>query len=148
MSERGGTTSIEQSRAFFGPRAGTWEERFPDDGPAFARAVADLAPPAGSTVLDVGCGTGRAVEPLRTAVGQAGRVVGIDVTPEMIEVARRAGRVALAAFVVADAERLPMRSGSVDAVFAAGILTHLAPPHHGLVELARVARPRARLAVF
>jgi len=139
---------IEESRAFFGPRAATWETKFPDDGPAFARAVADLAPPIGGAVLDLGSGTGRAVEPLRTAVGGGGRVVGIDVTAEMTEVARRAGRDRLGAFVIGDAGRLPFAADSFDAVFAAGIITHLPPPAHGLHEVTRVTRPGARLAIF
>lgn len=36
----------------------------------------------------------------------------------------------------------------VDAVFAAGLIHHLPPPDHGLIELARITAPDARLAVF
>jgi ubiquinone/menaquinone biosynthesis C-methylase UbiE len=42
----------------------------------------------GATVVDVGCGTGLNFESLRTAVGTRGRVIGIDASPEMIELAR------------------------------------------------------------
>ncbi|MEU1945504.1 hypothetical protein ABZ554_24530, partial [Streptomyces sp. NPDC020125] len=48
-------------RDFFTPRAADWDSRFPDDGPAYAAAVADLEPRTGDAVLDAGCGTGRAL---------------------------------------------------------------------------------------
>jgi SAM-dependent methyltransferase len=136
------------TRGFFGPRAAGWEDRFPDDGPAYARAVAELAPPAGGAVLDAACGTGRALPALRAAVGDAGRVVAVDLTPEMLAEARRLGRQRDAALVEADVLALPLASGSLDAVLAAGLLSHLPDPAAGLRELARVCRPGARLALF
>jgi SAM-dependent methyltransferase len=136
------------TRGFFGPRAAGWEDRFPDDGPAYARAVAELAPPAGGAVLDAACGTGRALPALRAAVGDAGRVVAVDLTPEMLAEARRLGRQRVAALVEADVLALPLASGSLDAVLAAGLLSHLPDPAAGLRELARVCRPGARLALF
>ena len=57
---------------FFATRAATWDERFPDDGPRYERAVAELAPRRGGVAVDVGCGTGRALPFLRAAVGPAG----------------------------------------------------------------------------
>jgi SAM-dependent methyltransferase len=136
------------TRGFFGPRAAGWEDRFPDDAPAYARAVAELAPPPGATVLDAACGTGRALPALRGAVGPAGRVVAVDLTPEMLEEARRLGRDGVALLVEADVLALPLASASLDAVLAAGLLSHLPDPEAGLVELARVCRAGARLALF
>ncbi|MER7188062.1 SAM-dependent methyltransferase, partial [Streptomyces hyaluromycini] len=43
-------------REFFTARAADWDSRFPDDGPAYAAAVADLRLRAGDRVLDAGCG--------------------------------------------------------------------------------------------
>ena len=134
---------IAATRAFFGPRAADWETRFPDDGPSYDRAVAGLGIRAGAVVADVGCGTGRALPPLRAAVGPDGTVVGIDVTPEMLAEARGRGTL-----VMADATRLPFPDGVLDAVFAAGLVPHLADPVAGLAELARVCRDGGRLALF
>jgi SAM-dependent methyltransferase len=136
------------TRGFFGPRAAGWEARFPDDGPAYARAVAELDPPPGGAVLDAACGTGRALPALRAAVGPAGRVVAVDLTPEMLAEARRLGRDRAAALVEADVLALPLATGSLDAVLAAGLLSHLPDPAAGLAELARVCRPGGRLALF
>jgi SAM-dependent methyltransferase len=137
-----------ETRAFFAPRAATWDQRFPDDDRAYAAAVGELGLRAGQAALDLGCGTGRALPHLRRAVGPGGAVLGLDLTPEMLAAARRHGRDADALLVLADARRLPLRSGSVDAAFAAGLLPHLPDPAHGLTELARVVRPGGQLALF
>jgi SAM-dependent methyltransferase len=147
MSGPGGS-DIAATRAFFGPRAAGWEIRFPDDGPRNREAVAELNPPVGGVVVDVACGTGRALPELRAAVGADGIVVGIDVTQEMLTEATARGRDRVAALVMADALRLPLPTGRLDAVFAAGLVPHLAEPLAGLAELARVCRPGGRLALF
>jgi SAM-dependent methyltransferase len=143
-----GDRALAETQAFFAARAATWDTRFPDDAPAYARAAADLAPPRGGRVLDLGTGTGRALRPLRDQVGAGGLVVGIDVTAEMLGAARQAGRAHHGALVGADGGRLPFADGCFDAVFAAGILHHLPEPDHGLIELTRITRAGATLAVF
>jgi SAM-dependent methyltransferase len=66
----------------------------------------------------------------------------------MISEAVRAGRRSCAQLLVADVCRLPLRDGCLDAVFAAGLISHLAGPDSGLRELARVVRPGGTLALF
>jgi len=133
---------------FFGARAADWDSRFPDDGPAYAAAVAELRLRAGDRVLDAGCGTGRALPPLRAAVGPSGVVVGADLTPAMLEAAVRAGRGREGHLLLADVAALPLRSESLDAVFAAGLIAHLPQPEANLRELARAVRPGGTLALF
>ncbi|GAB2824093.1 class I SAM-dependent methyltransferase [Streptomyces daliensis] len=135
-------------RAFFSERAAAWDARFPHDGPAYAAAVAELGPLHGRTVLDAGCGTGRALPALRAATGPTGRVLGADLTPAMLEAAVRAGRDRDALLLLADVSRLPLRDGALDAVFAAGLVSHLPEPEAGLRELARAVRPGGVLALF
>ncbi|MEV6583495.1 methyltransferase domain-containing protein [Streptomyces sp. NPDC051582] len=133
---------------FFGTRAADWDRKFPADGPAFTKAVAEFGLRPGDRVLDAGCGTGRALTALRAAVGPAGTVLGADLTPQMLAAARRAGRDAEGALLLADVARLPLRDGVLDAVFAAGLIAHLPDPEANLRELARVVRPGGRLALF
>lgn len=139
---------IEATRAFFAPRAADWETRFPDDGPSYRQAVIDLAPPEGGRVADIGCGTGRALPELRSAVGSGGAVLGVDLTVEMLTEAARLGRAGVASLLLADAARLPLPDGSLDAVFAAGLVSHLADAVVGLAEFRRVCRSGGRLALF
>ncbi|MGY0065905.1 class I SAM-dependent methyltransferase [Streptomyces sp. QTS137] len=133
---------------FFTARAADWEHRFPDDGPVYAAAVAGLGLREGDRVLDAGCGTGRALPPLRAAVGPSGTVLGADLTPAMLREAARAGRDRDGTLLLTDVAALPLRPGSLDAVFAAGLIAHLPDPAVNLRELARVVRPGGVLALF
>ncbi|MEZ7003663.1 class I SAM-dependent methyltransferase [Streptomyces sp. AD55] len=135
-------------REFFTARAADWDRRFPDDGPAYAGAVADTGLREGDHVLDAGCGTGRALASLRAAVGPSGVVAGVDLTPAMLQAAVRAGRERDGALLLADVATLPLRTGAFDAVFAAGLVAHLPDPPATLRELARVVRPGGVLALF
>ncbi|MEW2134302.1 class I SAM-dependent methyltransferase [Streptomyces sp. NPDC005435] len=133
---------------FFGARAASWDSRFPDDGPAYEAAVTGLGLNEGDRVLDAGCGTGRALPFLRSAVGPGGTVIGADLTPAMLRAAVDAGRDRDAALLLADVVALPLRSETLDAVFAAGLIAHLPEPAENLRELARVVRPGGLLALF
>jgi PPOX class probable F420-dependent enzyme len=137
---------LDETRAFFGPRAAGWDERFPDDREAFEAAIGELHLAPGATVLDAGCGTGRALPLLRAAVGAAGTVMGIDPTAEMIAVAKTRGGHGRPA--LGDATALPLRGGALDGTLASGLLPHLPDIGAALEELARATRPGGGLAVF
>jgi len=140
--------SLAETQAFFAARAVGWEDRYPDDTPQFRRVLGELSVRSGMSVLDVGCGTGRALLLMREVVGAEGRVVGVDATPEMLLEAKRLGRQGIGRLVLGDAERLPIRDGCFDAVLASGLVPHLLDPVAGLAELARVTRQEGRLAIF
>ncbi|WP_093606800.1 class I SAM-dependent methyltransferase [Streptomyces indicus] len=133
---------------FFSARAADWDARFPDDGPAYAAGVAAIGLRPGDKVLDAGCGTGRALPVLRAAVGPEGTVLGADLTPAMLKEAVEAGRDADGRLLLTDVARLPLRDGVLDAVFGAGLISHLPEPAANLRELARAVRPGGLLALF
>jgi SAM-dependent methyltransferase len=139
---------LTETRAFFACRAATWDAKFGDDLPAYCAAVAEAGVKRGGVVIDVGCGTGRALPPLREAVGPAGKVIAMDVTPEMLVAARPAIRLAGASVFIADARALPFADGSADAIFAAGLVNHLPDTEAGLRGLARVTRQGGLLVLF
>ncbi|MFZ0164441.1 MAG: methyltransferase domain-containing protein [Trebonia sp.] len=139
---------IAETRTFFASRAATWDTRFGDDMPGYAAAVAQAGIPRAGVVVDVGCGTGRALPALRQAVGTDGVVIAADLTPEMLAQARPQAAAARAALVLADARRLPFADAAADALFAAGLINHLPDTETALTELARVTRSGGLLVLF
>jgi hypothetical protein len=116
---------LSETQAFFAVRAATWDKKFGDDMPAYAAAVAETEIPSGAVAVDVGCGTGRALPALRSAVGPTGTVLGVDATVEMLQNALGLGRAEHGHLVLADARRLPLPCSAVDVVFAAGLIGHV-----------------------
>jgi len=112
-------------------------------GDLLARAAGAAA---GTKVLDVACGNGNAA----LAATRAGaEVVGVDITPELLEAGReRAAREGLAVeWVEGDAEALPVGDGAYDAVLSSfGVM--FAPRHEvAAAELARATRAGGRIAL-
>ncbi len=113
-----------------------------------ARSVEALGVGAGQTVLDLGAGPGCGVPAILASVGVSGRVLAMDRSPAMI--AALETRFADDRRVIvqqADAERLPIPDGVLDAVLLAGVLQQLADPRAVLVECARVTRRGGRVVL-
>src|SRR5581483_10282927 len=105
-------------------------------------AFANLRP--GETVVDLGCGGGLDVLLASAKVGPTGRAIGIDMTPEMIERARRnAARqnIANAEFHLATIDKLPLADASVDCLISNCVI-NLAPNKNAVFrEMFRVLKP-------
>jgi demethylmenaquinone methyltransferase / 2-methoxy-6-polyprenyl-1,4-benzoquinol methylase len=100
----------------------------------------------GGSALDVACGSGKLTARLAKIAGEGGRVVGLDFSPQMLEVARR-DHPGLE-FVDGDALNLPFDDASFDVSTIAFGLRNLADPIRGLREMLRVARRRAVVLEF
>ncbi|HEX7609974.1 MAG TPA: arsenite methyltransferase [Solirubrobacteraceae bacterium] len=111
-------------------------------------AVADLQP--GETVLDLGSGAGADVLISARRVGASGRAIGLDMTDEMLELARanarRAG-VANVEFHKGYIEQIPLADESVDVVISNCVLNLSGDKPRVLREAARVLRPGGRFAI-
>ena len=104
----------------------------------------------GETVLDLGSGAGFDCFLAANKVGKSGKVIGVDMTPEMIEKARehaRKGSYENVEFRLGEIENLPAADGSVDVVISNCVI-NLAPDKERVFKEAfRVLRPRGRLLV-
>jgi demethylmenaquinone methyltransferase/2-methoxy-6-polyprenyl-1,4-benzoquinol methylase len=100
----------------------------------------------GGAALDVACGTGKLTAALADAVGPEGRVVGVDLSPAMLDEARRAfGDTSGVEFRLGNAMALPLESGSFDAATIAFGLRNLSSFEGGLSEMARTVRSGGRV---
>jgi arsenite methyltransferase len=111
-------------------------------------AVADLH--QGETVLDLGSGAGADVLISARRVGPTGAAIGLDMTDEMLELARATAAEAgvdNARFVKGYIEQLPLDDGSVDVVISNCVINLSADKPAVLREAARVLRPGGRFAV-
>jgi ubiquinone/menaquinone biosynthesis C-methylase UbiE len=111
-------------------------------------AVADLH--EGETVLDLGSGAGADVLISARRVGPAGTVIGLDMTDEMLDLARAnaadAG-VENVEFLKGYIEELPLADASVDVVISNCVINLSADKPAVIREVARVLRPGGRFAV-
>jgi SAM-dependent methyltransferase len=157
------SVSREPEKDFIFPTGRAWAEdldypdelaRVPDTS---VESFAGVANPfslgrlaAGERVLDVGCGAGTDSLVAAQMVGPGGHVVGIDMTPEMLERARRSGEELGAAnveFVEAEAEHLPFPDRVFDVVISNGVIDLIPDKDAVFGELYRVLKPGGRIQI-
>ncbi len=104
----------------------------------------------GGLFLDLGCSAGLYTRNLALSLGDAGDVVGIDISPSMLREAARRSRKSGArpSFVRADAASLPFADASFSGAVCGGTLNELGDPAAALRETRRVLAPGSRLAIM
>jgi arsenite methyltransferase len=153
--------SREPDTDFIFPTGRAWAEdlqypaelaRVPDSAAESFAGVANpwelgrLAP--GEHVLDLGCGAGTDTLVAAQMVGPGGHVVGVDMTPEMLEKARAAAAemgVANVELGEAEIEQLPLPDESVDVVISNGVIDLVPDKDAVFAEIFRVLRPGGRI---
>ena len=107
-----------------------------------------LSPRPGDSVVDIGCGPGFHVAELAEGVGEAGHVIGVDVSDTMLaSAARRNADRANVEFLSGDAVDLPFPDSSVDGAIAVQVYEYVDDVAGALADVFRVLKPGGRLAI-
>ena len=142
-----------KARKYFARVASRWDrmrEDFFDETVAESILKASDVKP-GNTVVDVGCGTGFLTRQAATQMQGKGTLVGVDLSPSMLEKAKdNLNKLALLTsveFRVGDAEKIPVQDDFADAVVGNMILHHCPRPKQAISEMTRIAKAGGRIAV-
>jgi SAM-dependent methyltransferase len=146
-------TARQHNRAAWGAVASGWyaqrEEFWKASRPVGEWMVRRLDPQPGDTVLELAAGLADTGLMAARLVGESGRVIVTDFTPEMVAAARRRAEevgVQNTEFRVLDAERMDLATNSVDGVLCRWAYMLMIDPAAAFAETRRVLRPGGRLA--
>jgi SAM-dependent methyltransferase len=115
--------------------------------PLGLRAIAALAPRSGEHILDVGCGAGQTLIQLAERVGPGGEVVGVDIAPLLLDVAReRAAGHLNVGLIEGDAQTVALPASRFNAIFSRFGVMAFADPEVAFRNLRRALKPDGRLA--
>ncbi|MCF8262651.1 MAG: arsenite methyltransferase [Melioribacteraceae bacterium] len=104
----------------------------------------------GDTVLDLGCGAGNDVFVARTLVGNDGKVIGLDMTEDMIELAEKNNRklgFGNVEFRLGEIEKMPVEDDSIDVVISNCVLNLVPDKEKSFAEIYRVLKSGAHFCV-
>ncbi len=111
-----------------------------------------LSPAPGDHLLEPGCGSGLLCRQIAPAVAPHGSITGLDISPEMISIARayarQAGMFDDIYYCAGKAEALPFPQASFTGALAARLLLHVSEPEAVLAELRRVLSPGGKLVAM
>ena len=136
------TATVDKFNAFAGTKRGAEADHLAEC------VTAGLLDTSALLAVDVACGPGTLTFPLAARVG---RVIGIDITPAMIESARgKAARKGLqnVKFILGDARSLPFNNGAAGIVSCGFSVHHMLEPAKAVSEMARILNPGGRLAIM
>ena len=126
-----------------------WLGRTATETAARKRYLDILAPQPAERILDVGGGTGLATIEIARRIAPSGRVVALDPSPPLLDVAKAGAAAAGLADVVecrvGDARAMPFADGIFDRAFCHWVLLHVSPPEGIVREMRRVVRRGGRV---
>ncbi len=106
-----------------------------------------LSPKSGEVIVDIGCGAGQTVLQLAQRVGPGGQVIGVDIAPLLVTLARQRGEgLSRVSFIACDAQQLDLPKESVDGFFSRFGVMAFADPIAAFFNFHRMMKPSGRLA--
>jgi SAM-dependent methyltransferase len=145
------TGDYEERLRFFDELALRWDEAC--DAPRMVERLeewlGELKPPREGVLLDAGCGTGLLLQALRCYCGPGARLIGLDISPAMLQQAHRKHstdpRVRL---LRGDLLAAPLPTASVDAVLAFSLWPHLSDKERAAGRIHNLLRPGGELHIW
>jgi ubiquinone/menaquinone biosynthesis C-methylase UbiE len=136
------------SRAYFNEQADIWDEAIAEkDATKLERMARRLNIKPGSTVLDVGTGTGVFLPFLLRVVGRHGRIVALDFAEQMLKKARAKGFDHNIVYLQADVSHIPARPETFNAIVCYSSFPHFPDKLKTLGELRRVIKSGGHLLI-
>jgi ubiquinone/menaquinone biosynthesis C-methylase UbiE len=117
--------------------------------PIAAGLVAAVGAAPGDRALDIGCGNGTSSRALAAAIGPLGSLVGLDLSPAMLQRARDSldGQLSAATFLVGDASDPQLPEGSFDVVISSLVIFFLPDPAEALSRWVPLPAPGGRIGL-
>ncbi len=135
-------------RAYFNAKADTWDETIAEKDTAILRQMAErLSLQPGSTVLDVGTGTGVFLPFILESVGSHGRLIALDVADRMLLRAKAKGFAGNVDYLCADIMDIPLSAGVFDAVVCYSSFPHFQDKPKAFTEMHRVIKSGGSLSI-
>jgi len=136
------------TRAHFNQKAARWDETSSErDVTKLERMAKRLDIKSGSTLLDVGTGTGVFIPFLLSEIGKGGRIVGLDFAEKMLRRARAKGFNGNIDYLCADVIDIPLGNEIFDIIVCHSSFPHFQDKSRALAEMKRVIRRGGRLLI-
>ena len=136
------------SKHFFNSRAAIWDEKMTEkDASKLKAMLARLDIEAGTTILDVGTGTGTLVPFLLKKIGHQGRLVCLDFAEEMLKIARAKSFKGNISYLCADIENSQLDDESFDTVVCYSVFPHFQNKPRALGEINRLLKKEGQLFI-
>lgn len=140
--------SIKIIRAYFNQRAAVWDETIAEkDTTKLERMAERLNIRPGSTILDVGTGTGVFIPFLLSEIGKSGRIIASDFAEKMLKKAQAKGFSGNIDYLQADVTNLPLCDEVFDVIVCHSSFPHFQDKPRALTEINRVMKSGGRLLI-
>ncbi len=135
-------------RAYFNQKAASWDETSSErDTTRLERMAKHLDIKPGSTVLDVGTGTGAFIPFLLREIGKGGRIIALDFAEKMLRRARAKGSNGNIDYLCAEVTNIPLGNEIFDIIVCYSSFPHFQDKPRALAEMSRVIKRGGRLLI-
>jgi len=137
-----------QLQGYFDQLAPTWDQELTGERlKCLGNIIKELGIKPGYHVLDIGSGTGVLLPFLIAELGDAGKIVALDFSAEMLGQAKAKNFQPIVVFAQADVLAIPLDDSSVDLAICNSVFPHFDDKARALKEIARVLRSNGRLVI-